>query len=152
MERRALEPILPPRLFRYPDLLSGAAVVLLQPMSYAGVLVFGSVYLQQVSGYDPLLAGLAFMPSTLIMSFVAAPLTMPIARAIGVKTMGIVMGAAMIGGEAILLLMQPATPYWAALLRRPASADLAECWPIRPAWSPALRTSTTPTKAVHRQR
>ena len=116
MERRVLEPILPPRLFRYPDLLSGAAVVLLQPMSYAGVLVFGSVYLQQVSGYDPLAAGLAFMPSTLITAFAAAPLTMPIARAIGVKTMGIVMGAAMIGGEVILLLMQPATPYWAALL------------------------------------
>jgi EmrB/QacA subfamily drug resistance transporter len=116
MERRVLEPILPPRLFRYPDLLSGAAVVLLQPMSYAGVLVFGSVYLQRVAGYDPLAAGLAFLPSTLITAFVAAPLTMPIARTIGVKAMGIFMGLAMIAGEAILLFMRPTTPYWAALL------------------------------------
>jgi EmrB/QacA subfamily drug resistance transporter len=116
VERRVLEPILPPRLFRYPDLVSGAAVVLLQPMSYAGILVFGSVYLQRVAGYDPLAAGLAFLPSTLITAFAAAPLTMPIARAIGVKTMGIAMGAMMVGGEAILLLMQPATSYWTALL------------------------------------
>ena len=36
--------------FAIPILLSGASVVLLQPMSYAGVFVFGSVYLQRVSG------------------------------------------------------------------------------------------------------
>lgn len=115
VERRVAEPILPPRLFRYPDLLSGASVVLLQPMSYAGVLVFGSVYVQRVAGYEPLAAGLAFLPSTLITAFVAAPLTMPIARALGVRNMGIVMGAIMIAGESILLFMQPASSYWAIL-------------------------------------
>jgi predicted MFS family arabinose efflux permease len=115
VERRAIEPILPPRLFRYPDLLSGASIVLLQPMSYAGVMVFASVYVQRVSGYDPLLAGLAFLPSALLISFVAAPLTMPIARTIGVRNMCLVMGVVMIGGEAILLFMQPASSYWAAL-------------------------------------
>ncbi len=49
-------------------------------MSYAGVIVFASVYLQRVAGFDPLVAGLAFLPSTLVTAFVAAPLTMPIAR------------------------------------------------------------------------
>lgn len=115
-ERRAREPILPPRLFRYPDLLSGASIVMLQPMSYAGIMVFASVYVQRVSAYDPLVAGLAFLPSSLIISFVAAPLTMPIARAVGVRAMCIVMGIVMIAGEAILLLMQPHSPYWAAML------------------------------------
>jgi len=114
-ERRADVPILSPRLFRYPDLLSGAAVVMLQPMSYAGVLVFASMYAQRVSGYSPLAAGLAFLPSSLIVSFVASPLTMPIARAIGVRAMGIVASAVMILGEAILLFMQPSTSYWAAI-------------------------------------
>ena len=106
---------LPPRLFRYPDLLSGASIVLLQPMSYAGIMVFASVYVQRVSGYSPLQAGLAFLPSSLIISFVAAPLTMPIARAIGVRTMCIVTGVVMIAGEAILLFMQPQSSYWAAV-------------------------------------
>ena len=115
VERRAPEPILPRRLFRYPDLLSGGWIVLLQPMSYAGVMVFASVYVQRVSGYDPLLAGLAFLPSALIISFVAAPLTMPIARAIGVRNMCIVTGLVMIAGEAILLTMQPGSSYWAAV-------------------------------------
>lgn len=119
VERRAAEPILPPRLFRYPDLLSGASIVLLQPMSYAGIMVFSSVYVQQVSGYDALQAGLAFLPSSLIISFVAAPLTMPLARAIGVRAMCLVTGIVMLAGEAILLFMQPHSPYWAAIL--PAS-------------------------------
>lgn len=116
VEKRALEPILPPRLFRYPDLLSGAVVVMFQPMSYAGILVFASVYIQRVSGYDPLMAGLAFLPSSLLVSFVASPLTMPIARAVGVRTMGIVTSMFMTAGEAILLFVRPDSPYWANVL------------------------------------
>lgn len=116
VERRAVTPILPPRLFRYPDLLSGATVVLLQPMSYAGIMVFASIYVQRASGYDPLSAGLAFLPSSFIISFVAAPLTMPIARVIGVRMMCVAMGVVMIAGEAVLLFMTPASPYWAILL------------------------------------
>ncbi len=112
VERRASEPILPTRLFRYPDLLSGALIVMLQPMSYAGVMVFASMYLQNVAGYDPLRAGFAFLPSSLLISFVAAPLTMPIAKKIGVKTMGIVTGVVMIAGEAILLPIEPHSSYW----------------------------------------
>ncbi len=115
LERRAANPILPARLLRYPDLLSGAAVVMLQPMSYAGIMVFASVYVQRVAGYDPLRAGLAFLPSALIISFVAAPLTMPIARAIGVRAMAIVTGVIMIAGESILLFMRPDSSYWTSL-------------------------------------
>jgi EmrB/QacA subfamily drug resistance transporter len=115
VERRCIEPILPPRLFRYPDLLAGSAIVMLQPMSYAGVLVFTSIYAQRVGGYDALTAGLAFLPSTFVTSFIAAPLTMPIARAIGIKTMGIVMSAIMIAGETILLFMQPHSSYWLSI-------------------------------------
>jgi EmrB/QacA subfamily drug resistance transporter len=116
VEHRAAEPILPARLFRYPDLLSGALVVMLQPASYAGVMVFASVYVQQVSGYSPLAAGMAFLPEAFFVSFVAAPLTMPIVRAIGVKPMGILTGLLMIAGEVILLSIQPHSPYWAILL------------------------------------
>src|SRR5581483_10723833 len=88
----------------------------LQPISYAGILVFASIYVQRVSGYSPLAAGLAFLPSSLIVSFVAAPLTMPIARAIGVRRMSIVTGILMVAGEAILLAMQPRTAYWLSVL------------------------------------
>ncbi len=115
VERRTVVPILSPALLRYPDLLAGASVVMLQPMSYAGVMVFASVYVQRVSGYSPLLAGLAFLPSALSISFIAAPLTMRFARAIGVRTMGIVASVVMIAGEAILLFMEPSSSYWAAI-------------------------------------
>jgi EmrB/QacA subfamily drug resistance transporter len=113
VERRASEPILPSRLFRYPDLLAGAAIVMAQPMSYAGVLVFVSIYVQRVSGYDALMAGLAFLPSSMIVSFVAAPITMRIARRIGVRTMGVGMSVVMIAGETLLLWLHPHSSYWA---------------------------------------
>jgi EmrB/QacA subfamily drug resistance transporter len=115
VERRAIEPILPSRLFAYPDLLSGFFVVMLQPMSYAGIMVFASVYVQQVSHYSPLVAGLAFLPQSFFISFVAAPLTMTFVRMLGVRTMGIVSGALMLVGEAILLFIQPQSSYWAIL-------------------------------------
>ncbi|HEY1429634.1 MAG TPA: MFS transporter [Candidatus Tumulicola sp.] len=115
IERNAAEPIVPGRLFRYPDLLSGAIVVMLQPMSYAGVLVFASMYAQRVSDYSALAAGLAFLPSSLAVSFVASPLTMPIVRRIGVRAMGFAAAATMTAGEAVLLFMQPATSYWVCL-------------------------------------
>ena len=116
VERHAAEPILPPRLFKYKDLLPGALVVMLQPMSYVGVLVYGSIYAQRVSNYDALLAGLAFLPGSFVTSFIAAPLTMRFVRGLGVRAMGIVTGIIMLAGEAIMLFMQPNTPYWAAIL------------------------------------
>ena len=113
VERRAAEPILPPRLFKYADLLSGAFVVSLQPMSYAGVLVFTSVYLQRVSGYSPLLAGFAFLPSTIVTSFIAAPLTMPIVRKLGVKPMGILMAVDHDrAANRSCCCLQPHSSYW----------------------------------------
>jgi MFS family permease len=123
VERRAAEPILPARLFAYPDLLSGAFVVALQPMSYAGVLIFTSVYLQRVSGYSPLMAGFAFLPSTLVTSFLAAPLTMPLARKLGVRGMGIAMAATMVAGEVLLLFLTPHSSYW--LIMFPATCVAA---------------------------
>jgi predicted MFS family arabinose efflux permease len=41
---------------------------------------------------------------------------MPLARAVGIRTLGIVTSAIMIAGEAILLFVQPATSYWAGIL------------------------------------
>lgn len=116
VERGAREPILPPHLLRYPDMISGALVVMLQPMSYGMVIVFGSIYLQRVAGYTPLLAGLAFIPSSLVTSFVASPLTTRIAHALGVRPMAVLMSAVMIAGELIMLLILPHTSFWTVFL------------------------------------
>ncbi|HKU81019.1 MAG TPA: hypothetical protein VJP76_02530, partial [Candidatus Tumulicola sp.] len=64
-------------------------------------------------GYDALMAGLAFLPSSLVVSFVASPLTIPIARAIGVRSMGFAAAALMVAGEVVLLFVQPHSSYWA---------------------------------------
>lgn len=116
VERRAPSPILPAKLLRYPDLASGALVVMLQPMSYGIILVFGSIYLQRVAGYAPLAAGLAFIPSSVVTSFVASPCTTPIARAIGVRTMGLIMSGVMILGEIVMLAITPHGSFWTVFL------------------------------------
>jgi len=46
-------------------------------------------------------------------SFIASPLTIPIARAIGIRTMGFAAAAVMVAGEALLLFVQPHSSYWA---------------------------------------
>jgi Na+/melibiose symporter-like transporter len=73
------------------------------------------MYAQRVAGYSALAAGLAFLPSSLVISFVASPLTMPIVRRIGVRAMGFATSALMVVGETILLFLHPATPYWLGL-------------------------------------
>jgi EmrB/QacA subfamily drug resistance transporter len=66
-EATARNPLIPLRIFRSPN-VSGANVV--QALSVAGMFgmfFLGSLYLQQVLGYDALEIGLAFLPVTIVM-------------------------------------------------------------------------------------
>ena len=112
VERRAAEPILPPRLFRYrgPGFgrvrrLAAADVVRRHLSLYVGLpaarlRVFAARRRIRVLAVD------------IVTSFIAAPLTIPIVRKLGVKPMSIVMAIIMIGGESILLTLAPHSSYW----------------------------------------
>jgi EmrB/QacA subfamily drug resistance transporter len=66
-EARARNPLIPLRIFRSAN-VSGANVI--QALTVAGMFgmfFLGSLYLQQVLGYDALQIGLAFLPATLVM-------------------------------------------------------------------------------------
>jgi EmrB/QacA subfamily drug resistance transporter len=63
--RFAVRPLMPLRIFRSRPLSGANAVVFLLGASMFGMWYFVSLYLQQVLGYSPLEAGLAFLPMTL---------------------------------------------------------------------------------------
>ena len=63
-ERRAREPMLPPRLFRSRAFVAANATTFLMSASLLGAAFLISQYLQVVQGNSPLAAGLRFLPMT----------------------------------------------------------------------------------------
>jgi EmrB/QacA subfamily drug resistance transporter len=63
--RLARKPLMPLRIYRSRSLSASNVVVLLLGGATFGMWFFLSLYLQQVRGYSPLRAGLAFLPMTL---------------------------------------------------------------------------------------
>ncbi|MGW0627965.1 MFS transporter [Streptomyces sp. NPDC002758] len=67
IESRTDRPIMPLRLFADRDRAGGYAGVLLLPAGMFGVFYFLTLITQQVLGYGPLRAGIAFLPMTMVM-------------------------------------------------------------------------------------
>ena len=64
IERRALRPLVPLRIFSSRTLTAANLVVFLLGSSVFAMWYFVSLYLQQVLGYSPIRAGLSFLPMT----------------------------------------------------------------------------------------
>jgi MFS family permease len=62
IERRAPEPLMPPRLFANPNLRAGVAVTFLFMATFGTLLYFLTGYFQNVHHYSALATGLAFLP------------------------------------------------------------------------------------------
>ncbi|WP_457206434.1 MFS transporter, partial [Nocardioides sp. P5_C9_2] len=72
LERREKAPMMPPELFRDRTFSASNAMTLLVYAALGAVLFFLVIQLQTVSGYDALRAGVATLPITLCMLFLAA--------------------------------------------------------------------------------
>jgi EmrB/QacA subfamily drug resistance transporter len=109
-QRRAAEPLMPLRLFG--DRIRAGAYV--ARFLFNGVLVswffFMTQYLQGVSGFTPLQAGLAFLPVTGA-AFAAAAATSRVSRRVGTRGLTIAACAAMLVGTASLSRVSPTTGY-----------------------------------------
>ena len=115
VQRRVRSPMLPLPLLRRPTLSAGSVVGLLINLGFYGQLFGYSLYLQQVRGYSPLIAGLALLPEACAVP-VAAVLSGRITSHGGPRrTMvaGLSLGSA---GLFALLVSGPSTPYWVLVL------------------------------------
>ncbi|MEX5636095.1 MFS transporter [Parafrankia sp. FMc2] len=96
LERRAAQPLLPPRLFRSRALcLANTLAVLLRAAMFSWF-YFAALYMQNILGFTPLQTGLGFLPATLIIAVCAYTMAARLVARVGVQ-MPIVGGATLIG-------------------------------------------------------
>jgi len=71
IERRVREPMLPLGLFRIPAFAGAQVAVFAISASFFAVYLYATLYLQNVLGLSAIEAGLAYLPGTVVMFFVA---------------------------------------------------------------------------------
>lgn len=111
-ESRREHPLLPMRLFRNPSVSVGTAVTAINFFVLLGSIFYVMLYLQNVRGYSPVMAGLLTLPLSFA-SMVASPLGAYLTDRFGPRfsmTLGMGVQAAASFG---LLFLEPDSPYLA---------------------------------------
>ena len=83
LESRLRKPIMPPRILRVHGLFSSSLVRGFLFTRLFGSFFIGTLYFEHVPGYDALHTGLAFMPTTLVVSGYSAGVTARLVRPLG---------------------------------------------------------------------
>ncbi|MDT3446409.1 MULTISPECIES: MFS transporter [unclassified Pseudofrankia] len=67
-EARVADPMIPPRVLRQRSLIAGSAVRAVMAAGMYGYFFFGTLYLQQVLGFEAIATGAAFLPQTAVVA------------------------------------------------------------------------------------
>jgi EmrB/QacA subfamily drug resistance transporter len=89
IERRSVAPLIRLSIFRIRTLAVADGVLLLVASGMFGMFFFASLYVQEILGYSPLHAGLAFLPVTGGIA-VGAGIAQPLVKRVGVRNVGVV--------------------------------------------------------------
>src|SRR4051794_21707663 len=84
-EATTRNPLVPLRIFRSRNVSGANAIQALMVAGMFGLFFLGSLYLEQVLGYDPLEIGFAFLPATLIMGTLSFRYTEPLISRFGAR-------------------------------------------------------------------
>ncbi|HEU5382986.1 MAG TPA: MFS transporter [Ktedonobacteraceae bacterium] len=101
VEARARTPILPLGILRLPTLASANIVGFIEYVGFTGMVFISTLYLQNVLGYSPFQAGLAFLPMG-IETAIASNLAPPLINRLGIKPT-LVLGMILFTGGIALL-------------------------------------------------
>src|SRR6266852_2955571 len=66
LEKSSSQPLLPGRMLRLRSVVAGNSVAALVSVVMIGAVFFNSLYLQEILGYSPIQAGLAWLPQTVL--------------------------------------------------------------------------------------
>jgi hypothetical protein len=66
VEKNSSQPLLPGRMLRLRSVVAGNSVAVLVSVVMIGTVFFNSLYLQEILGYPPIQAGLAWLPQTVL--------------------------------------------------------------------------------------
>ncbi|MBS1678631.1 MAG: MFS transporter [Actinobacteria bacterium] len=134
----ATDPLIPLDVFKMPALRAANLVVALLFAAMFGMWYFVSLYLQEVKGEDALVAGISFLPMTLLVFAGSASAPKLVAR-LGVRTtLGIGMSLATIG-FLVLATVEASSAYEVAILPGGMLAALGTGWSLVPATIVAVK-------------
>lgn len=131
LEMRAQQPIVPLHLLRDPRRVGAYLNVLLLPTAIFGPFFFITQYLQEVRGFEPLEAGLAFLPQTLA-TVVAVRFAPRMLARLGTVRMLLVGGALIVTGVAWLSRITPEASYVGSVLAPLALIGIGAGWSFMP--------------------
>jgi EmrB/QacA subfamily drug resistance transporter len=134
----AADPLIPLDVFKMPALRAANLVVALLFAAMFGMWYFVSLFLQEVKGDNALLAGVSFLPMTLLIFAASATAPKLVAR-LGVRTtLGIGMTLATIG-FLVLATVEASSSYAVAILPGGMLAALGTGWSLVPATIVAVK-------------
>src|SRR5437016_3052644 len=102
VEKSSSQPLLPTRMLRLRSVVAGNSVAALVSVVMIGAVFFNSLYLQEILGYSPIQAGLAWLPQTVLI-MVVSNIGARIAMKLGARTL-IALGTLLLGAGMLLFL------------------------------------------------
>src|SRR5437870_3347287 len=115
LEKRSSQPLVPGRMLRQRSVVAGNSVAVLVSVVMIGAVFFNSLYLQEILGYSPIQAGLAWLPQTVVI-MVLSNIGARIATKLGARNL-IALGTLVLGAGMLLFLRTtPESDYVTVLL------------------------------------
>jgi EmrB/QacA subfamily drug resistance transporter len=134
----AADPLIPLDVFKMPALRAANLVVALLFAGMFGMWYFVSLYLQEVKGENALVAGISFLPMTLLIFAGSATAPRLVARLGARTTMAIGMSLATVG-FLVLATVEASSAYEVAILPGGMLAALGAGWSLVPATIVAVK-------------
>jgi EmrB/QacA subfamily drug resistance transporter len=105
-EATARTPLIPLRIFRSRNVSGANALQALLVAGMFGMFFLGSLYFEQVLGYDPLEIGLAFLPATIVMGVLSLRYSERLIMRFGARTV-LMPGMALVAASLVLFAQAP---------------------------------------------
>jgi EmrB/QacA subfamily drug resistance transporter len=105
-EATARTPLVPLRIFRSRNVSGANAIQALLVAGMFGTFFLGSLYMEQVLGYDPLQIGLAFLPATVIMGVLSLRYSERLIMRFGARTV-LIPGMLLVSAALVLFTQAP---------------------------------------------
>src|SRR5207249_4026188 len=115
VEKSSRQPLLPARMLRLRSVVAGNSVAALVSVVMIGAVFFNSLYLQEILGYSPIQAGLAWLPQTVLI-MVVSNLGARLAAKLGAGTLIAVGTLAIAAGLLLFLRTTPGSGFITVLI------------------------------------
>src|SRR5437016_1083906 len=115
VEKSSSQPLLPGRMLRLRSVVAGNSVAVLVAVAMIGTVFFTSLYLQEILGYSPIQAGLAWLPQTVLI-MVISNIGARFAARLGVRTLIGVGTLGLTAGMLLFLRTGPESDYVTVLI------------------------------------